>query len=370
MAAKKLVYIISDVEKSLAFEWTADHLMGWSDLFFLLIGKGGTPLTGYLDRRGVRYAVVSDVEYPSMLRKWIQVFKILRLERPAVVHIHLWRAMLLGLSASWVLRIERRIFTRHHATIHHKEYPSGLKWDKLCNTLATDIVAISENIRLILTEREGVPTNKVHLIHHGFDLSYFYHSDAERIARLRAKWGMNGISGPVVGVIARYIEWKGVQFTIEAFKQVLTRFPGACLVLANARGNYAATIKKMLGVLPAGSYREIDFEEDLSALYRLFDVFVHVPVDPYAEAFGQTYVEALAAGTPCVFTLSGIACEFIENGENAAVVDYKDAQGISDAILQLLTDNALREKVIAGGKTSVKQFELKNMLDKLDELYG
>jgi len=366
---KKLIYLVSDVSKSLAFEWTATHLQNRFDLFFILIGSDQTPLSVYLLTRGIRHVVISDAAHPSMVRKLIAILGILRREHAAIVHIHLWRAMLLGLPAAWLLRVPKRIFTRHHATIHYKQYPSGLKWDKLCNALATDIVAISDNIREILVEWEKVPSKKVHLIHHGFDLPYFYQSDTGRVARLRSRLGLEG-TGPVIGVIARYTEWKGIQFTIEAFGQVLKQFPDARLVLANANGDYGATIKGMLAELPAGSYREIVFEDDLSSLYRLFDVFVHVPVDRYAEAFGQTYVEALAAGIPAVFTPSGIACEFIVDGQNALMVDFKDAPGIADSLIRLLGDSGLREKLVEGARLSVKQFELKNMLNKLDELYG
>jgi len=370
MKRKKIVYILSDIEKSLAFEWTGDHLKERVDLFFLIIGRSGTPLTEYLDRSNIRYVVLSDADYPSKAGKWWHVFQTLRHERPDIVHVHLWRAMLLGLSAAWALRIRKRIFTRHHATIHHQKYRSGLKWDKLCNTLATDIVAISANIRQLLVEWEHVPARKVHLIHHGFDLEYFYRADSARVSRLKTKIGLDNASGPVIGVIARYTEWKGIQFTIEAFAQIVKQYRGACLVLANARGDYATTLRTLLNELPAGSYREIAFEEDLSSLYRLFDVYVHVPVDAYAEAFGQTYVEALAAAVPSVFTRSGIACEFAEDGENALIVDFRDTEGIRRAITQLLENRGLREKLIAGGRASVKQFELKNMLDKLDELYA
>lgn len=367
---RKIVYIISDVEKSLAFEWTADHLVSRCDLFFILIGRCDTPLTRHLNDLGVRYDVVSNDAYPSMFRQWWQVFRLLRRERPAMVHIHLWRAMLLGLSASWVLRVPKRIFTRHHAALHHRDYPSGLKLDKLCNRMATDIVAISQNVRDILITWEGVPQKKIHLIHHGFDLSYFRDVSAARERVVRERYGLPEGAGPVIGVIARYTELKGITFIISAFAQILEHYPMATLVLANAQGDYASQIRKVLQQLSVERYREITFEQDLGALYRLFDVFVHVPTDLHGEAFGQTYVEALAAGSASVFTLSGVAAEFIDDGKNALVVPYRDADAIANAILRLLNDNTLRQKLVQAGRISARQFELKNMLDKLDELYG
>ncbi len=45
---------------------------------------------------------------------------------------------------------------------------------------------------------------------------------------------------------------------------------------------------------------------------------MHVTIGKHYEAFGQIYVEALAAGIPSVFTLTGIAPEIIEHEHNAS----------------------------------------------------
>ena len=70
-------------------------------------------------------------------------------------------------------------------------------------------------------------------------------------------------------------------------------------------------IQEAVKELPQNSYCVIPFEKDLFSLYQLFDVYVHTPINPTLEAFGQTYVEALAAGIPSVFTMSGVAPQFV-----------------------------------------------------------
>ena len=114
---------------------------------------------------------------------------------------------------------------------------------------------------------------------------------------------------------------------------------------------------------------EISFEPNLFALYKLFDVFIHVPINKEIEAFGQTYVEALAASVPSVFTLSGIASEFVENKNNSLVVDYKNSEQIHDSIIQILVNKKLRETLIQNGRKSVEQFKLEIFIKKLEQLY-
>jgi len=367
MSKRKLIYVVSDIEKSLAFEWIANHFQSRFDLFFLLIGRSNTPLIFYLKKLQIRYALIDTSS--STIKKWWKVFSLIRRERPDIVHAHLWQAMLLGLSTSWILGIKRRIFTRHHAAIHHYLYPSGLKWDKLCNWLATDIVAISESVKDILIQWEQANPEKTWLIHHGFDLSYFQQVDLENVSKLKLKLGLDDEKKPVVGIIARYTEWKGIQFTIKAFGKIRDKFPNAYLLLANADGDYSLEIKECLAQLPDSCYKEIIFENDLASLYKLFDVFVHVPTDRYAEAFGQTYVEALAAGIPSVFTLSGVAHEFVQDEVNAIVVNFKNVEEIASALSRILEDTMLRDKLAREGKSAVKKFELNGMLNKLEKLY-
>ena len=370
MSGSKLIYIVSDIDKALAFEWTALHLKSSHELMFILIGKEDTVLEKYLHKINVPSHVICDSQYPGHLRKWFRLFYLLWKEKPDIIHAHLWRANLLGLTTSWFLRIRKRVFTRHHATIHYDKYPSGRKWDRLCNAMATDIIAISKNIENILVTRDGANARKIRIIHHGFDFDYFRLVDDKRIEQLRTQYNLSEQTFPVIGVISRYIDWKGLQYIIPAFEKIRERYPAAKLMLANASGDYEHQVKNMLLTLPADSFVEIKFEKDLAALYKLFDVFVHVPVDPYAEAFGQTYVEGLITETASVFTLSGIAREFIRHRENALVVDFKNTDQIVNSVYEIVTDNTLRDSLKKQGLASVQQFSLNQFILSLENLYS
>lgn len=365
----KVANIVSDIDKALAFEWIADRLHSRIDLFFIIIGIEESELSRMLTAKSVRYYVVSDKKSASNVAKWLEIIRILRKEQPTVVHTHLWRANMLGLTAAWLLRIPKRIYTRHHATIHYREYPSGLKWDKLCNRLATHIVAISENVKEILTAWDKADSRKIVLIHHGFDFGYFNNVPAERVHTVKAKTKLQENSYPVIGVISRYTEWKGVQYIIPAFQELRNQYPKAHLILANAHGDYEVQIKKMLANLPEDSYTQIRFENDLASLYHLFDIFVHVPTDPYAEAFGQTYIEPLVVGVPCIFSLSGIAREFIQHEKNALVVDFKNSNEIYKSICALLDNETMRANLVKQARQDVNSFSIEGYVNKLETLY-
>jgi glycosyltransferase involved in cell wall biosynthesis len=363
----KILLIISDIDKSLGFEWTVSGLNSQTNLICILIANANTSFQTYLATHKIVYKHLDGTAGP--LRLWWQLFQIIKSEKPDVVHCHLWRATTLGLSTSWLLGVKKRIFTRHHALVHYREFPSGRKWDLITNMLATDIIAVSKNIENILVQRDVADKKKITLIHHGFLFGYFTNVSRERISAVKRKLNIQS-AGPTIGVIARYVEWKGIEVVIDAFVNLLKDYPEAHLVLANAHGPHRGPIEASLKVLPKSSFTEITFEEDLAALYRIFTIYVHAPIDEESEAFGQTYVEALGSGVPSVFTLSGVASEFIRDGENALVVPFNNAEAILEKMKLLLESPKLQQRISEQGVASVGRFSIDKMVSALMELYG
>lgn len=367
----KVAYIISDIDKALAFEWIAEGLSKSKfSLSFILIVQKPAQLEQFLIEKGVPCHVFyyrSKQDFPKILWK---VFSLLKRTKPDLIHCHLLYGSLIGLTAAMMAGVKKRYYTRHHSDFHHRYFPKGIKWDKWCNRIATKIVAPSASVKEVLMNYEKVEEGKIVVIHHGFDLSYFTEKDEARVNALKAKYQTHGYY-PVVGVIARFTELKGIQYIIPAFHQLLKQYPEALILLFNARGDYEQAIKQQLRqLIPEANYRLIAFENDLGSVYHILDLFIQVSTDRNIEAFGQTYVEALAAGVPSVFTLSGIANDFIRNKYNALVVPFKKTDAIYNAMSEILKDKALRENITRYGRESVQEkFNLRIMIQKLEILY-
>ena len=368
---RKLTYVISKVEHAaLEFLWVAQRLNHAKvELVFILLNQKDSDLQKELSK----YSRVYHIQYRSKRNVITAFFKLLTLlakVRPHILHTHMLDANLLGLFCGKLLFIKHRIYTRHHSALNHEYYPSKVIYDRLSNWMASQIVSISDCVSDILISWEGVNPSKVNLIPHGIDLNHFSKVDSSVANTLGLKYNPSE-KGPIIGVISRYTEWKGVQYIIPAFKNLLEKYPDSLLVLANAKkGEYIAEIENLLRELPNESFREIPFENNISVLYRLFDVFVHVPIDKYSEAFGQIYLEALATKTPSIFTLSGIANDIIVDQENALVVQYKDSQSIYDAMICLLENKDLCDKLAKNGFPIVSEhFTVERKITALNELY-
>jgi glycosyltransferase involved in cell wall biosynthesis len=370
MMMTKVVYIISDVDKALAFEWIADNIdKKRFALSFIVLNPEDSALENYLKEKNFEVARVTCNGKKDWLAATVLTYKLLKKWRPHVVHCHLIQANIIGLVAAKLAGIRKRIYTRHHSSLHHVYFKKGVLWDKLANNLASQIIAITGTVKTILLEWEKADARKVILVPHGFKLDAFEQVDQERIDLFKQRYGIEK-QRPVVGIISRFTEWKGVQFIIPAFQRFLEDFPDAVLLLLNAQGDFEREIFTFLKSLPSSSFRLIPFEKDIMAAYKCMDVFVHTPIDEHSEAFGQIYVEALAAGVPSVFTLSGIAPDFIEDRNNALVVPFKNSDAIYKALINLSENRQLRQELCSNGmKTVAERFQLQTMITKLEQLY-
>jgi len=366
----RITYIVSDINKALAFEWISVGLKDKGfDIRFVLLNPGDSHLEQFLVEKKIpvkRIRVRGKKDYPVA---FLKLFFYLLFSRPNAIHCHLRDAELLGMWAAFFAGIKNRIYTRHSSTYNHLYHPNGVKIDAITNKMASKIVAISGNVQRVLHEIEHVPLSKIELIHHGFDFSLWQNVSQNQVVALFSKHQIPK-NKKIIGVIARYTWWKGYEYIIPAFGALSTLHPELHFVFANAKGNDQEGIKALLHKhIPQDSYTEIVFEEDLAALYRVFDFYVHTPYDESVEAFGQTYVEALVAGIPSVFTLSGIAPDFIIHEKNALVVPFKNSVAITESLERLLSDPELTQRLIENGKHSVKKFELDTFITNLEKLY-
>jgi glycosyltransferase involved in cell wall biosynthesis len=366
----KIVYIISNINKAIAFEWIAEELDKTKfELNFILLNPKESYLEEYLNRLNINVKRINYNSKRDIPLSILRIIYFLLLNKPSVVHTHLFDASFIGLIAAKLCGIKKRIYTRHYSTYHHDFFPNAVKWDKLNNKFATRIIAISEVVKDVLISKEGVAPEKISLVYHGFKLNKFSGYDNDVIEKLKSKYNPTN-KRPVIGVISRFTELKGIQFIIPAFSKLLNQYPDALLLLFNASGDYEKEINKLLSELPKETYLKVVFENEITSIYHLFDVFIHVPINDTIEAFGQTYIESMASGIPLIATKSGIGNEILINNDNSIVVPYKNTEAIYKAIALLFSDSELKNKITNNAKNTVAQkFEIHVMIEKLETIY-
>lgn len=389
----KITFVLTHHIRWVPFELAATHLdKRLFDIDYVILGEHD-PIIDFLKANDIPYVSTSFGEYSNTPEAVKFVFDHLMDKKPDIVQTHWFAGSLVGLQAAYYSRVPVRIFHREHPPLHfYSRHPASKH--KLIWECATHLIAVTQKSKAGMVE-DGISADKITVIPTGFNSQEFEDIHPARITALGEKYLGDDLfhrRGPIIGVAARYVKWKGVEYVIRAFKDVLVEHPQALLLLCGSHVNRHDVESQMkevdpntivahqfedilsvyncLSELPGNSYIEIPFEQDLYALFKMFDVFVHVPTDPIQETFGQVYVEAMLAQVPSVITLSGSALDHAVHRENAWVVDYMDSEQICEGILTLLSDRELRDKITASAFARAKElYSIEPLTRRLEEFY-
>ena len=217
---KGLIFI-SNVHKAAEHEWFCDFVdKSELELEFIIFNSNNSELYKFITKKGFKcnnYSLKSKYFIPFYV---IFFYCKVIINRYDFIHCHLFEASLIGLISGKWAGIKKRIHTRHHADFHHTYFPKAVKYDLLINKYSTHIIAVSNNTKTILLEKEQVDIGKITVIPHGIPSAIINRSvpDAD-IKLIKHKYNLD-MYYPIIGVVSRFTEWKGVQYVIPAFKQV------------------------------------------------------------------------------------------------------------------------------------------------------
>ena len=377
---KKILFVSSDVVDSKEYEGMVEN---WDrerfEVEFIFLNKLPDSKTQRVIRaRGYRSSTYIHRGRRHLLPNLLRLMFRLWRTRPDVVQGNLLEGSMLALLAGRITGVGRLVYARHHTTHNHKYFPRrGVFYDRMINAMAHRIIAISANVREVLTTLEKVPDQKVVTIRHGFDLDVPPAADPVRAERLRRKYDIGAeIPYPLIGVIARPFAWKGLDHAIPAFADLLRKWPNARLMIFHWKhGGHAARYEAMLDRLPLKSWRTVHWETDLDQFFHEFDVLVHVPEDALSEPFGYVYVEGLVNGTPSVFTRSGILRELDgDRLKGISVVPFQDPKAITAAIERVIDaapdPDRRRENAVQNTGYLREEIGMERRMDHLWKFYG
>jgi glycosyltransferase involved in cell wall biosynthesis len=89
----------------------------------------------------------------------------------------------------------------------------------------------------------------------------------------------------------------------------------------------------------------------------------------YAEAFAQAPMEAMACGCPTVFTRRTSGPELIEHDQSGLLIDPDRPDEIADAIIRLLADDALAQRLGEAGRKRIRDNFSTEVLVGLNEAF-
>lgn len=285
------------------------------------------------------------------LRALMSLYREFRRLRPAIVHTHMAKAGMLGRLAALAYNATRGAAPRAKVVHTYHGHVLDGYFSKLMTTVfinieralarITDrIIAISPAIRdeLLGTYRIGRPA-QYRVVPLGFDLAPFAQVDAAARAAARHELQLPA-DAPVVATVGRLTAIKQHRLFLDTFKRVLAVHPGAMAIIAgdgelrDELSAYAAT----LGM--AGRVRLIGWRRDLPTIYAATDVFL---LTSRNEGTPVALIEAMASAVPGVSTDVGGVRDVIGGNDTGRTAPFGDADGLAQAINELLASKDLRE---------------------------
>ncbi|MEN9799561.1 MAG: hypothetical protein RL653_3258 [Pseudomonadota bacterium] len=165
-----------------------------------------------------------------------------------------------------------------------------------------------------------------------------------------------------VGLVATYARWKGHEVFLRAAARLAALEPRRPVRFYVVGGPIYRTLDsqysrdELLGMSRALGLHDrvgfVPFQADTVPVYRSLDVAVHASTSP--EPFGLTIVEAMACARPVVVSLAGGARELVVPGEDALAAAPGDARALSEQVLLLVRDAALRRRLGTAARGSVQ----------------
>jgi glycosyltransferase involved in cell wall biosynthesis len=296
---------------------------------YLKEGRGSRPLRPDFEAAGIPVFYLGG-ESVDFVRPWLQLQRLLKQEKPDILHTHLPRADLLGFltrligfSGSWVCSVHG-IYANHWRG--HKTLPLF----KLIWRQADRVIAISRAVKEWLVKDCGLAPEKVQVVYYGIEPERWSLPSQD----LRSKWELNGQL--LVGTVGRLEPVKGHDILIRAMPSVVQQFPQATLLIAgHDPWGYGRVLERLATQLGVDAHLcFLGFQNDVPLFLHALDVFAFAS---RSEGFGQVVIEAMAAGKPVVVSRIAPLTEIVVDGETGLWAEPGIPESFAEKIRWLLT---------------------------------
>jgi glycosyltransferase involved in cell wall biosynthesis len=327
---------------------------------------------------GVRPTLVSQMRRnpgSGDLMALAALVRLLRRDRPQLVHTHAAKAGTLGRVAT-VLAFPRRsnrpvvvhTYHGHSLTGYFSGRTAGFyRLIEVALARFSDrLIAVSDEIRSELVELRVAPSDHFEVVPLGFDLTPFCDpSDREaRRERLRGSWGVQP-EQLVVTLIARLVPIKRVDRFLAAARQVESARVRFVIV---GDGELHDELQSNADAVALGDRLVwAGFRRDMPDVCFASDLVVLTSDN---EGTPVSLIEAQAAGVPVVATDVGGVRAVVLDGISGLLSSVDDSAGLSAAITRLLDDPALRAEMARRGQEhTTRNFTLTRLTEDHARLY-
>lgn len=324
------------------------------------------------DIRGYRVEMTRKITIVKDLKALFGIIKILRRERPDIVHTHTPKAGLLGMLAAWICRVPHRLHTIAGMPLLEAH---GLKRvvlnfvERLTNACATNVYPNSFVMMDIMRQNRLASPRKMKVLgngsSNGIDVEYFSPEAVGRTKEeIRRDLGIYDNMFTFV-FVGRIVRDKGMNELVEAIKLldkegkkfkviIVGRFESELDPLREGNEEFIRT---------HSSVCYVGLQSDVRPYLLAADALVF---PSYREGFPNVVMQAGAMGLPCIVTDINGCNEIVEDGVNGVIIPPKDVQALHNAMTAMCDDADFRARMALVAREKItSRYKQQDMWDAL-----
>ncbi|MCL1901591.1 MAG: glycosyltransferase family 4 protein [Endomicrobia bacterium] len=337
---------------------------------FLISGSGGI-LDGEAEKDLKLYSVKSLIRRISPLndfKAFISIYRIIKLEKPDIVHTHSSKAGILGRIAAKLAGVKVIIHTIHGFGFNNTQ-SMPVKYlyiylEKICAWFTDKLIAVAkEDVVKGLNNAIGKSVQYT-VIRSGIDTQYYknYKPDPEFRKTLGLTQSMKAVLS-----IGPFKPQKNFKDFIMAAEIVCKERDDVLFFIAGDGG-----MRKELEDLIAGLGLQkktvlLGWRKDIAELLYASDIFV---LTSLWEGLPRSGVEAMCCAKPVIANAVDGVKELVVDGKNGYKTAPYDYKNTAEKITLLLEDDNARISMGKAAKESIgKEFDINYMVIQQEELY-
>lgn len=346
------------------------------------LSSPGKELDEVAVREGVRTIAVPMERHISLvkdLKSLMAMIHVFRKEKPYAVHSMTPKAGLVCMIAAWLVRVPLRI---HTFTGLVWPTSTGLKrkvlmlTDKLTCACATHVIPEGEGVKSDLIAG-NITKKPLRVLGYGnvmgVDMKRF--SLRPEVMKIVTQESLKSEPLFTYLFVGRIVRDKGINELCKAFVKLHVQYTKTRLWLVGAFEDDLDPVNPETRTLieqPTNGIETVGVKrgDELLAYYASADCFV---MPSYREGFPNTVLEAGAMGLPSIVTDINGSREIICDGINGIIVPPRNEERLYQAMMDLLTSKAEREKLAGNARKMIEDrfeqsFVKKCLYDFYDEV--
>lgn len=318
------------------------------------------------------------VDYIGIRQRWIRyplaqlvlltrVAGCLRAHPADVVHAYFFWSIMIGRVLRRLGRI--RVLVENREDMGFAWGPSEYRLLRRTSHIPDRVICVSEAVRQVALEREGLDPARTVVIHNGVTPSAPA-ADGGRAARAELGYGPDDLVVGMVSNLNRAV--KGLPYFLDSIPLIARQVPAARFVIFG-RGPDEPALRARAAELGIASILQFaGFKPDIHRFYPALDVSVMTSM---SEGLSIALLEAMNHGLPVVFTRVGGNPEVVVEGETGFLVPPRDPPAFAARVVELLRDGKLRRQMGAAARQRIeREFDIalaaRRYLQVYEELLG